>query len=105
MYKRFYLGGLSTLHGYKHKEFMGTRFWMLNTEYRVDFPRTDLAASLRWDVGQTALGSSFSSEDEVKHSLGISVYLGDDVRLTLAKRLDRSENDNPIFYARFTHDI
>jgi hypothetical protein len=105
MYRRYFLGGLSTLQGYKHKEYMGTRYWLVNTEYRVNFPGTELAAALRWEAGRIANGNSFMDEDEVKHSLGVSLYIGDDVRLTLAKRLDRSDNDNPIFYARFTHRI
>ncbi len=105
MHKQFYLGGLGTVRGYKHKEYMGTRFWMLNTEYRIDFPKTDLAASLHWDVGRIAKDTRFVDNDEVKHSLGVSGYIGDDFRVTLAKRLDRSENDDPKFYVRFTYSL
>lgn len=104
MHKSFYLGGLGTLHGYKHKEYMGDRFWEGYVEYRVDFPRSGLASSLFWDGGQIANNSSLK-DAELKNALGISFYLGDDVRLMLAKRLDRSHDDNPIFYARFTQAI
>ncbi len=105
MHKQFYLGGLGTVRGYRHKEYMGTRFWMLNTEYRIDFPRTDLAASLHWDVGRIAKGTKFVDDDEVKHSLGVSAYIGNDFKMTLAKRLDRSDNDDPKFYVRFTYSL
>jgi len=105
MYKRFYVGGLGTLRGYKHKEFIGSRFWMTNAEYRVDFPRTDVAMSVLWDAAQITEDSKLSDSAEVKHSLGIAIYIGDDFRVSLAKRLDRSYDDNPRFYVRLTHDL
>jgi len=104
MHKSFYLGGLGTLHGYRHKEYYGSRFWEGNIEYRINFPRSGLAASVFWDVGQISAGSDFK-DAEVKNALGLSVYLGEDVRLMLAKRLDRSHDDNPVFYARFTQSF
>ncbi len=103
MHKLFYLGGLGTLHGYKHKEFMGSRFWMANTEYRIDFPRSDLAASLTWDVGQISADTEFGDDDEIRHSIGASVYFGSDVKLTLARRLDGAVDDDPKFYFRLAH--
>ncbi len=104
MYKRFYLGGLGTLRGYKHKEFMGNQFWMANAEYRIDFPRTDLAASIFWDGGQITDDAKLISRDiEVKHSLGIAVFFGDDLRINLSKRLDRSFDDGPKIYVRLDH--
>jgi hypothetical protein len=103
MYKRFYLGGLGTLNGYKHKEFMGTRFWMANVEYRIDFPRTDLAASIFWDGGQIANDAKLGRDIEVKHSLGVGVFFGDDLRVNISKRLDRSFDDVPQVYVRFDH--
>lgn len=103
MYKRFYLGGLGTLRGYKHKEYMGSRFWMANVEYRIDFPRTDLAASIFWDGGQIANDTKLDRDIEVKHSLGVAVFFGDDMRVNLSKRLDRSFDDSPKIYVRFDH--
>jgi hypothetical protein len=104
MYKSFYLGGLGTLRGYKHKEFMGNQFWMANVEYRIDFPRTDLAASIFWDGGQiTDCAKLMTSNIEVKHSLGIAVFFGDDLRINLSKRLDRSFDDSPQIYVRLDH--
>jgi len=103
MYKRFYLGGLGTLRGYKHKEFMGNQFWMANVEYRVDFPRTDLAASIFWDGGQTTEDVILTFDSNVKHSLGIAAFFGDDLRINLSKRLDRSFDDSPKIYVRLDH--
>jgi hypothetical protein len=103
MYKRFYLGGLGTLRGYKHKEFMGNQFWMANVEYRVDFPRTDLAASIFWDGGQTSKNDLLSFDNNVRHSLGVAVFFGDDMRINLSKRLDRSFDDSPKIYVRLDH--
>jgi len=103
MYKRFYLGGLGTLYGYNHKEFMGTRFWMLNSEYRIDFPKIETAVSLLWDVAQIANDQKLNSDIDIKHNVGAALYFGNKFRLSLAKRLDRSYNDDPKFYVRFDH--
>ena len=104
MHKRYYLGGLGTMYGYRHKEYSGSHFWLANFEYRVDFPRSDLAASLMWDFGQTSEKSSFE-EAEVKHSLGVAVYIGSDFKIGLAKRLDRSYDDDPRLFARLAFSI
>jgi len=104
MHKRYYLGGLGTMYGYKHKEFSGDHFWLANFEYRVDFPRSDLAASLMWDVGQIGESGSFDNA-EVKHSLGVALYIGSDFKIGLAKRLDRSYDDKPRLFARLTFSI
>ena len=101
MHRRFYLGGLGTLYGYKHKEYSGSYMWMVNTEYRVDFPHSDLAASLMWDFGQVAETAGFDRA-EVKHSLGVSMYVGSDLKIGLAKRLDRSYDDDPRLFARLS---
>lgn len=105
MYARFFLGGLGTLHGYYQKELMGTRFWLANAEYRVGFPHSDFAFSILWDVGQIANDQRLTGDVEVKNSLGAAVYIGDDFRVSLAKRLDRSDRDNPKFYVRLEHTL
>ncbi len=100
VYKQFYLGGLSTLHGYAHKEFTGNRFWMTNSEYKIDFPKSEFGLSLFWDAGQISAGS-LDSDTEIKQSIGLSFFFEDDFTLTVAKRLDRSTNDSPKLYLRF----
>lgn len=103
MYKRFFIGGPGTLEGYDRKEYMGSRFWMLNSEYRFTFPGSDLSFSLLYDVGQIANGTAFEDTDDVKHSLGIAFYLENDFRVSFSKRLDTAENKDPKIYARLTH--
>ncbi len=103
MYKRFYLGGLGTLRGYKHKEFTGNRFCMTNLEYRIAFPKSEFAVSLIWDMGQINNTTSFNSDDNVYHSLGGALHIGDDLRINISKRLDRSFDDSPKIYVRLEH--
>jgi len=103
MYKSFYLGGIGTLRGYKYKEISGSKFWMTNLEYRVNFPKTDLGASVIWDAGQVSNDKIFDSETEVKNSLGLALHIGKDLRVSLSKRLDRSYDDNPRIHVRFDH--
>ncbi|MDH4035405.1 MAG: BamA/TamA family outer membrane protein, partial [candidate division Zixibacteria bacterium] len=100
IYKRYFLGGLGTLRGYRHKEYMGTRFWMVNTEYRTRFPGSDISASLIWDLGKIGNDTALDSDVDLKHSLGFALTLGDDFRISIAKRLDRSEDNDPRIYVR-----
>lgn len=105
MYKRFYLGGLGTIRGYKHKEYMGKRFWMANLEYRFRFPRTDFAFSVLYDAAQISNDSPLNGDVEVKQSIGGALYIGDDFRLSLAQRLDGAEDKDLQLYARFEHSF
>lgn len=102
-YKQFFLGGIGTLRGYDYKEYMGSRFWMSNVEYRIDFPRSDLGACILWDMGQITDNTRFTSNDEIKNSIGIALMLGDDLRISMSKRLDRSFDNDPRFHVRFEH--
>ncbi len=103
MYKRFYLGGLGSLRGYKHKEFMGSRFWTATVEYRIAFPKTDVAVSVFWDGAQIANDARLDRDVETRHDLGLALYLGKDFKVNMAKRLDRSFDDDPKFYVRLDH--
>ncbi len=102
MNKRFYLGGLGTLRGYKHKEYMGNRFWMTNIEYRFTYPRSNFAASVFWDAGQIA-NSKLTSDIDIKQSIGVALFIGTDIRINLSKRLDRSYDNTPKIYVRLDH--
>ena len=102
LHKAFFLGGLGSLRGYDHKEYLGSKFWLANLEYRFRFPDHDLALAPFWDVGQITDGGSLS-EAEVKNSLGLGLYLGNDVKLSFAKRLDRAHDDSIEVYVRLEH--
>ena len=104
LHKKFFLGGLGSLHGYDHKEYVGTRYWMTNIEYRLQFRKPDfLGLSAFWDAGQIADNTKLNGDVEVKQSLGVAAYLGDDLSIRLAKRLDRSYDDNPQIVVRLSH--
>lgn len=102
IHKRYFLGGLGTMRGYRHKEYMGTRFWLVNTEYRTRFPGSDISASLIWDMGKIGNDTALDGDVDLKHSLGFALALGDDFRISIAKRLDRSDDNDPRIYVRFT---
>nr|MBN2277153.1 BamA/TamA family outer membrane protein [candidate division Zixibacteria bacterium] len=90
--KIFYIGGINTLLGYRHKEFYGNEFWLGDIEYAIRFPNTDLTGWLFYNIGQMAKETGKLGDAEVKNSLGIGLSLGDNIRLDLAKRLDRSDS-------------
>ncbi len=100
MHKRYFLGGLGTLHGYSQDEFMGTRYWMANAEYRISFSSTEFAVSFLWDLAQIADDRKLG-QAEVRHSLGVALAFDNYFKITLAKRLDRATSDNPRFFVRF----
>ena len=103
MYKRYYLGGLGTLRGYYHKEFMGSRFWMTTAEYKVQIPKSDLAVSIFWDGGQIANDTRLTGDIEVKQDIGFALYLDDDFKINISKRLDGAPNGDPKIYVRFSN--
>lgn len=105
MYKRFYLGGLGTLRGYSHQEYMGNDFWMARAEYYVRMTHGLSAISLFWEGGQIASGRKLSEGSEVKQDIGLGVFLYDYIKLYVSKRLDSSNNDDPKFYVRFSHQF
>jgi hypothetical protein len=101
LHKRFFLGGLSTMRGYEHKEFIGTRYWLTNAEFwHKLFRKSEIAAVLIWDAAQIADNAPLDSEAEIRHSLGFALEYGD-FRLSLAKRLDGAADRDPQFYVRF----
>lgn len=102
MYKKFYLGGLGTLRGYNHKEFMGNKFWMTNIEYLLNFPRSDFGLSLFWDAGQITEGDSFGDDDDVKQNIGVGLLFDNDLRVNIATRLDGAESGKVKTYVRLT---
>lgn len=92
MHRQFFLGGLRTLHGYRHKEYMGSEFWLTDAEYRIGFPKTDLTGWIFYNGGRIAEKTGGLGSAEVKQSLGIGLSFDDNLRVDLAKRLDRSDS-------------
>jgi hypothetical protein len=103
MHKRFFLGGLGTLHGYDHKEYYGTRLWMLNAEYRFKIPGSEIALSTLYDAGKIANDAKLDGDIELKQSAGVAVTLAEALKFSLSKRLDRGEDDALQFWVRIRH--
>jgi len=97
--KRFYLGDISTLHGYNYKEFLGNLFALSNVEYRIGEKWQGVFC---WDIGGCWETVDDFDTDDLKSSIGLGIAgnHGSAFRLTVAKRLDRE--DAPVkVYLRF----
>jgi Omp85 superfamily domain len=106
LHRRFSMGGLGTVRGYRHKEFIGTRFWIANLEYKFVLPKTPLTLGLIYDIGQMANGVPLDRSVDVKHSIGANVYLiDDDFSLSIAHRLDGIDDPAVQLYARFSRSL
>jgi outer membrane protein assembly factor BamA len=109
------LGGISTLRGYRFKEFSGDRMALVNLEYWIDtdrhwhnhLPIDDLGVGVFFDVGSAWFANDASepfegvSESELKRSFGFG--LGDknqDFRFDLARPLD-GDDESWHFLLRF----
>lgn len=98
----FYLGGLGTIHGYRHKEFRGTEYLLLSGDYLIDIPHSDFRPFIQFDGGKIAPeGLRLSGHGSWYSSIALGVDFQKSIRLFFAKRLDKSGED-PVFYARFT---
>jgi hemolysin activation/secretion protein len=102
LYERYFLGGFGTLGGYRHKEFIGTRYWMANSEFWLRIPlkiQPDLI--LVWDVAQIANDAKLDDSAQVRHDLGLALRLAG-IRLDLTKSLDNQTDRDPKVYVRFS---
>lgn len=104
MQESFFLGGLGTLYGYKNKSYHGTHFIAGSTEVRLNPVNTFAGFSLFWDFGTIAHnGGALPS---LKHDAGVGLFLGEQIRLSLAYPLSDELDDKKIrFYARLTHHL
>ncbi len=98
--RMFYLGGLGTIYGYRHKEFIGTGYSLLSAEYRFRMPNYDFAPFLEYDGGRITTGR-ITGKDTWYSALSVGLDFSRSFRVFISKRLDDSSAD-PIFYARFT---
>ena len=92
LHKKFFVGGLGTLHGYYHKEFTGIEFWLGDIEYRMQLLRSEISGWLCYNVGQFADSLAELSDPDTKHSLGFGLSFSDELRVSLVRRLDRSDS-------------
>ena len=79
----------------------------MSVRHAIDVARepmraNDLGLSILYDIGQIANEQGLGSDIDLKQSLGFAVYFGQVVRVSLGRRLDRSFDNNPRFYVRFT---
>jgi len=96
----FYLGGLGTIHGYDHKEFIGAGYACAGIEYRFRLPKTEIVPFVLYDGGRITRGQ-MAGDDDWYSSIGIGADISRSFRLFLSKRLDSGDHD-PVIYARFS---
>jgi outer membrane protein assembly factor BamA len=92
--KRYYVGGIGTLHAYRFKEFSGDQVFLSNLEYAVDVWRTTQVlafaeAGKAWDGGRNVF------HQEIESDVGVGVQSRDGgARLLLAKKV--KDADDPL---------
>lgn len=98
--RQFFLGGLGTMHGYRHKEYMGDEYVFASAEYSLRLPHTDISPFVLFDAGRIAEGR-LSSADPWRSSIGFGIYSGEDMKIFVSKRLDR-DGEDPVIYVRLS---
>ena len=98
--RRFFLGGLGTVHGYRHKAYLGNEYFLLSGEYRFRIPHTETAPFIQFDGGKIG-AERISGNDPWYSSIGIGIAFEPSFKIFVSKRLDRS-NADPIIYARLS---
>ncbi|MFH1700421.1 MAG: BamA/TamA family outer membrane protein [Candidatus Zixiibacteriota bacterium] len=97
--RQFFIGGLGTMHGYRHKEFRGNEFVYAGIEYLFSIPKSDLSPFIRYDGGKIS-ENRLNSSDKWYSSISVGVDIDSNLKIFISKRLDQ-DNHYPIFYARF----
>lgn len=101
--RRFFLGGLGTIHGYRHKEYMGDEYFLVSAEYRFRIPRSETTPFVQFDGGKIG-ADRLSGNDPWYSAIGVGVCFDPSFRVFVSKRLDRADED-PIIYARLTAQV
>lgn len=99
LFRRYFLGGIGSLRGYKYKEFEGNRYILFNADYIWRFFDSNFGAGVFFDGGKAAFSGSDFESAEFKTDAGIALLIGDFLRLNLAQRLDDIDK-SPVFSAR-----
>ncbi|MEE9443122.1 MAG: BamA/TamA family outer membrane protein [candidate division Zixibacteria bacterium] len=97
--RQFFIGGLGTMYGYRHKEFRGNEYVYAGIEYLFNIPRTDFSPLIRYDGGKIA-EHRLARGLKWHSSISVGVEIDRSVKIFFSKRLDRDDRD-PMFYARF----
>lgn len=97
--RQFFIGGLGTMYGYRHKEFRGNEYIYGGIEYLFTIPRTDLSPFIRYDGGKIS-EHRMATGDKWHSSISVGVDIDRNLKIFLSKHLDRDDRD-PVFYARF----
>ena len=96
----FFLGGLGTIHGYRHKGFIGTEYMQVSGEYRFRIPHSDVLPFIQYDGGKIMDGW-VAGDNAWYSSVGIGMAFEPNFKIFVAKRLDKAD-ENPIIYTRFS---
>jgi hypothetical protein len=98
--RRFFLGGLGTVHGYRHKAYLGNEYFLFSGEYRFRIPHTETVPFIQFDGGKIG-ADRLSGDDPWYSSIGVGIAFEPSFKIFVSKRLDRAD-ENPIIYARLS---
>lgn len=99
LFKRYFIGGIGSLRGYRYKEFQGNRYALFNADYIWRFYESSLGAGIFFDSGKAAFSGTDFENASMKSDIGVSLLLGDDIRINLAQRLDDMDK-SPVLSVR-----
>jgi len=93
--RAFYLGGLRTVRGIKHKSLRGEEMILGNVEYVVETGLLDTRTALFFDVGKTVEREmDIFADGEFASAVGLRLILEEDFQVEVAKSL--SDTDEPV---------
>ena len=99
LFRRFFIGGIGSLRGYRYKEFEGNRYLLANMDYVWQFYRSHLGAGLFFDMGKAGYSRQDFKSADLKTDIGIAFLIENSLRIDLAQRLD-DLNKSPVVTAR-----
>jgi hypothetical protein len=92
VFRQFYLGGMRTIRGLRHKSIYGEQMFLVNIEYVMYFPKTSIETALLFDIGKvTSRNQSIFSDGDYRSSIGLRIGFDEGVGLEVAKSLDDAD--------------
>ncbi|NMC43063.1 MAG: BamA/TamA family outer membrane protein, partial [candidate division Zixibacteria bacterium] len=73
--RRFFLGGLGTVHGYRHKAYLGNEYFLVSAEYRFRIPRSETVPFIQFDGGKIG-ADRISGNDPWYSAIGVGIAFG-----------------------------